>query len=140
MWFFVGALEIPGGLFLFSGRFATQGLLVLAPIIVNIVAYLVSLQAPIGVPPLPWPGFSCARPGVLRTRDVPGGWAPSSTPKPHEDGRGTAGSPRSRGGLFYRIAQVNQIINVRQAFHDLRFGHSGADEAHDPDLAARDSF
>ncbi|PJZ54455.1 DoxX family membrane protein [Leptospira adleri] len=51
LWQILGVMEILGGILVLSGRWTALGLLVLAPIVVNIVSYLLFLQAGIGFPP-----------------------------------------------------------------------------------------
>jgi len=51
LWFLVGVVEILGAILLVSGRFATFGLMLLSPIVLNIVPYLLLLQSGVGPAP-----------------------------------------------------------------------------------------
>ncbi|MDV6236101.1 DoxX family membrane protein [Leptospira ellisii] len=51
LWKILGVMEIAGACLVLSGRWTALGLVVLAPIVVNIVSYLLILQSGIGVPP-----------------------------------------------------------------------------------------
>ncbi|MBM9576605.1 DoxX family membrane protein [Leptospira sp. 201903070] len=51
LWQILGVTEIIGGILILSGRWTALGLLILAPIVANIVSYLLFLQSGIGFPP-----------------------------------------------------------------------------------------
>ncbi|RHX93179.1 DoxX family membrane protein [Leptospira stimsonii] len=57
LWQILGLMEILGGFLIFSGRWTALGLLILAPIVVNIVSYLLILQSGIGFPPFVMSAF-----------------------------------------------------------------------------------
>lgn len=52
LWQMIGLVEVVSGICIISGYFLSQALILLAPVLVNIILYLLILQNGIGFPPV----------------------------------------------------------------------------------------